>query len=331
MAQRTVVPMDRVGAAVQELLSATREALDCLAAAWHPAAVEAWTREVSESRGRVILCGMGKSGLVAQKISATLASTGCPSFFLHPAEALHGDLGMVTPEDSMLILSNSGETEEVLRLLPSLIRLGVPIGAITSKSASTLAKAATWLFPYELPKGEGCPLATAPMASTTLQLVWGDLLAASQMVARGFSREGFARLHPAGNLGSKLLKTKELMHTNIPTVVPETPLVAVLGAMTEGRLGMAAILENGKLFGVVSDGDIRRGLAHAEASGRNPLELQARDLGTRSPKTIGPDTFALEGARTMESQKITFLVVTNEAAQVLGVLHIHDLLGAKVI
>lgn len=330
MAEREGVPMERGPEAIRDLLAATSGALDALAAQWEQGAVKAWTEWVAASRGRVILSGMGKSGLVAQKISATLASTGCPSFYLHPAEALHGDLGMVTPEDSILMLSNSGETEEVLRLLPSLLRLGVPLGAITSRPESTLAKAATWLFSYQLPLGEGCPLSIAPMASTTLQLIWGDLLSVSQMVAKGFSAEGFARLHPAGSLGSKLALVKDLMHTAIPTVAPEASLVEVLSAMTKGRLGMTVVLEGGTLHGVVSDGDIRRGIAKAEEAGVNPLHLRAAELGTRTPRTIQPEAFALEGAHTMEALKITFLVVMDQD-QVQGVLHIHDLLSAKVI
>lgn len=330
MTEHAGVPNGREALAIQDLLAATTSAMRALAEGWDAAAVQAWTRAVTASRGRVVLSGMGKSGLIAQKISATLASTGCPSFFLHPAEALHGDLGMVTPEDSLLILSNSGETEEVLRLLPSLLRLGVPIAAITGRPDSTLAKAANWVFSYQLPNGEGCPLSIAPMASTTLQLIWGDLLSVSQMVAKGFSAEGFARLHPAGSLGSKLLLTKDLMHGNIPTVSPSSRLVEVLSAMTTGRLGMAVILDQGRLKGVVSDGDIRRGIAKAEKAGVNPLDLTAQDLGTHTPRTIHPETFALEGARTMESLKITFLVVSDEA-QVHGILHIHDLLSAKVI
>lgn len=330
MTEHATVPNERGSLAIRDLLAATTSALQTLAEGWDEAAVEAWTQAVTASRGRVVLSGMGKSGLIAQKIAATLASTGCPSFYLHPAEALHGDLGMVTSEDSLLILSNSGETEEVLRLLPSLLRLGVPIAAITAQRESTLAKAANWVFSYQLPNGEGCPLAIAPMASTTLQLIWGDLLSVSQMVAKGFSAEGFARLHPAGSLGSKLMRTKDLMHRDIPTVHPSTTLVGVLSSMTRGRLGMAVILDQGRLKGVVSDGDIRRGIARAEKEGLNPLDLTAHELGTPTPRTIRPDTFALEGARTMEALKITFLVVADNE-EVHGVLHIHDLLGAKVI
>lgn len=318
------------GQAAQGVLRAVRSALELLEANWDPSAVESWTEHVVKSQGRVVVSGMGKSGLVGQKISATLASTGCPSFFLHPAEALHGDLGMVTPQDTLLLLSNSGESEEVLRLVPSLVRLGVPIGAITGRKDSRLGQAARWCFTYALPEGEGCPLNFAPMASTTLQLVWGDLLAAHHMVRTGFTLESYAQFHPAGNIGSRLLKTRDLMHIDYPRVDPATDLVGVLGSMTRGRLGMTTVLEGVELRGVVSDGDIRRALEKAQAQGVNPLTLKAADVMTSNPIAIPPDTLAIEAAQILESRKITFLVV-REGVKSLGVLHIHDLLAAKVI
>jgi arabinose-5-phosphate isomerase len=280
--------------------------------------------------GRVVVTGMGKSGLVAQKIAATLASTGSPSLFLHPAEALHGDLGMVTPGDSVLALSNSGESEEVVRLLPSLVRLGTPIAAITSRPDSSLGQGAAWTFSYRLPRGEGCPLDLAPMASTTLQLVWGDLLASDLMVRRGFTRDLFALNHPAGSLGAKLIKTKALMHESWPKVRPDATLMAVLKAMTEGRLGMTSVMEGLTLTGVITDGDIRRALEAAELQGTNPITLTARAIMSRHPATIDEDTLALEAAGQMEARKITFLMVTGKG-QVCGLLHIHDLLASKVL
>jgi len=316
--------------AVHGVLKAVRSAMEFLETNWDPRAVESWTAHVAGSQGRVVVSGMGKSGLVGQKISATLASTGCPSFFLHPAEALHGDLGMVTSQDTLLLLSNSGESEEVLRLVPSLVRLGVPIGAITGRKESRLGQAAKWCFTYSLPEGEGCPLNFAPMASTTLQLVWGDLLAAYHMVHTGFTLESYAQFHPAGNIGSRLLKTKDLMHTDYPSVTPKTDLVGVLGSMTRGRLGMTTVLDGSELQGVVSDGDIRRALERAQAQGVNPLALSAEDVMTRNPVWVAPDTLAVEAAQILESKKITFLVV-REGRQSKGVLHIHDLLAAKVI
>jgi len=316
--------------AAATVMQATRVALESLQTTWDTDVVESWTAHITASQGRVVVCGMGKSGLVGQKISATLASTGCPSFFLHPAEALHGDLGMVTPQDTLLLLSNSGESEEVLRLIPSLVRMGVAIGAITGRKQSRLARAAKWCFIYDLPEGEGCPLNFAPMASTTLQMVWGDILAAVHMVKTGFTLESFAQFHPAGNIGARLLKTKELMHADFPRVSGDTDLVAVLGTMTRGRLGMTTVVDGTQLLGVVSDGDIRRALEKAQAAQVNPLALVAQDVMTKLPVMIDPEALAIEAAQILETRKITFLVV-GHASQVLGVLHIHDLLGAKVI
>ncbi len=321
------VEAERARLAAVNLLQSTLLALQDLQGTWDHAQVEGWCTMSLKRSGRVILSGMGKSGLVAQKIAATLASTGCPSLFLHPAEALHGDLGMVTREDSLLILSNSGETEEVLRLLPNLLRLGVPIASITSNPTSSLARASNWCFNYGLPSGEGCPLNYAPMASTTLQLIWGDLLAAYRMAATGFTTEGFASLHPAGNLGSKFLKAKDLMHAQVPVVAPDTSLLEVLEVMNRGRLGMAAVVHGSRLRGVISDGDLRRGLSRNETQ---PLSLLAQDLMTEAPRQVAPETLAIEAARIMEASKITFLVVM-EAGSVQGILHIHDLLEAKVI
>jgi arabinose-5-phosphate isomerase len=304
--------------------------MDALESSLDSAPIEAWSERMVVLRGRVVLSGMGKSGLVAQKIAATFASTGCPSFFLHPAEALHGDLGMVTRDDAVLLLSNSGESEEILRLLPSLLRLEVPLAAITSKGGSTLGRAVQWCFTYELPEGEGCPLELAPMASTTLQLIWGDLLAAHQMVKRGFTSEHFAQYHPGGSLGTKLLRTKDLMHISWPMVKPGTGLVELLEAMSEGKLGMATVMDGSRMAGVVSDGDLRRALQKAQHAGANPLDLKAADLMTAHPITIEGETWAVEAASLMESRKITFLVVV-EAGKPLGILHIHDLLNSKVL
>lgn len=316
--------------ALHKILNATQSALAALDGSWDPAQVSAWTDHVIGSKGRVVLCGMGKSGLVAQKIAATLASTGCPSFFLHPAEALHGDLGMVTNEDTVVILSNSGESQEIVNLLPSFLRLGIKIAAITSKPESRLAQSANWCFTYRLPEGEGCPLEFAPMASTTVQMVWGDMLAANLMVRSGFTLERFAQFHPAGNIGSKLLKSKDIMNINYPTVEESTPFFEVLSSMTKGRLGMTTVLKNGFLDGVISDGDIRRAVGKTQSVKGNPLDLLAIDIMSRKPVTISGDLLAVEAAGIMESRKITFLVVEKDGYP-QGVLHIHDLLAAKVI
>lgn len=317
----------KVGNAV---LDAAREALRELRETWDPQVVDDWVHMVVGRSGRVVLTGMGKSGLVAQKIAATLASTGSPAFFLHPAEALHGDLGMVTTEDSILALSNSGESEEVVRLLPSLLRLGIPIAAITARPDSSLGQAAEWTFSYRLPEGEGCPLDLAPMASTTLQLIWGDVLASSLMAQKGVTRDLFALNHPGGSLGARLLKVEALMHASWPVVGPEASLTKVLKAMTEGRLGMAGVLEGATLVGVITDGDLRRAFEKAEREGRNPLDLSAGQVMTRTPATIEEQTLAIEAAGIMEARKITFLVVMRQGIP-RGVIHIHDLLAAKVL
>jgi arabinose-5-phosphate isomerase len=316
--------------AAMALLGATAAALEALAGSWDLAQVRDWTHHTLARSGRVVLTGMGKSGLVAQKISATLASTGCPSFYLHPAEALHGDLGMVTQEDSLLILSNSGETEEIIRLLPSLLRMGLPIACITSVENSRLAVSSKWCFTYKLPLGEGCPLNFAPMSSTTLQLVWGDLLASYRMAYTAFTLETFARLHPAGNIGTRLLRVADLMHRDPPCVSPDADLLAILQAMTGGRLGMTIVGEREGLVGVISDGDIRRAVEKAQRLGLNPLDWRADQIMTPSPICIPEDMLAVEGAGIMEGRKVTFLVVA-EGASWKGVLHIHDLLAAKVL
>lgn len=317
--------------AVLQVLKAASSALSLLQESLDTSTLESWTQHVLRSKGRVVLSGVGKSGLIARKISATLASTGCPSLFIHPGDALHGDLGMVTEEDTVLLLSNSGETEEILRLIPSLLRLGVEIGAITSKASSRLGQAAKWCFCYQLPDGEGCPLDFAPMASTTLQLVWGDILAAHRMVASKFTREHFAIFHPAGTLGARLLKCSDLMHTDVPVVHPDASLIQALASMTSGKLGMTSVMQDGQMLGVVSDGDIRRALERAEKSGINPLNLKAEDLMTRTPISVPPTMMAIEASRIFEARKITFLVVRETSGKLCGILHVHDLLGAKVI
>jgi len=316
--------------AALHVISATRRAMEALEARWDPARLASFTDHLAERQGRLVLTGVGKSGLIAQKISATLASTGCPSFYIHPTDALHGDLGMITAQDTVLILSNSGETEEVLKLLPSLLRLGVGIASITSNGESRLATASGWCFTYDLPEGEGCPLNFAPMASTTLQLLWGDLLAAYFMTRTGFTLERFAQLHPAGNLGARLLKTRDLMHPDFPRVAKDASLVDALAAMTGGKLGMTTVMDGERLMGIISDGDIRRALEKAQRQNLNPLDLSAQAIMTADPVAVAPDTLAQEAARILESRKITFLVV-KDGVQAAGILHIHDLLGAKVI
>ncbi len=316
--------------APRAVLESARSALEDLLATLDGSRVADWCRMVETRRGRVVLTGMGKSGLIAQKVAATLASTGCPSLYLHPAEALHGDLGMVTASDSILALSNSGETDEVVRLLPSLLRLGIPIAAITGHPESSLAQASRWRFIYRLPKGEGCPLDLAPMASTTLQLVWGDILAAALMDLKGFTRDQFAQNHPAGSLGAKLLHVGELMKKTWPRVEPGAPLTTILKEMSEGRLGMTSVMVGDALLGVITDGDLRRGLERAEGTGANPLTLTARELMSPNPVRVPEEALAVEAAGQMEARKITFLMV-EKAGRTTGLLHLHQLLEAKVL
>ena len=314
----------------QAVLCAAGRAIEALEASLDQSVLTDWLEALRKSKGRLVLSGIGKSGLVAQKISATFASTGCPSFFIHPTDALHGDLGMVTEDDIALVLSNSGESEEILRLLPALMRVGVPIACITSNPKSRLAQTAKWVFVYELPNGEGCPLNFAPMASTTMQVIWGDLLAAERIVSSGFTIESFAKNHPGGNLGSKLIKTKELMHSSFLSVSPDNSLTQILAAMTAGQLGMTVVVKSEKLAGVISDGDIRRALERAESLGHNPLDIKASQIMTSEPAVITADIQAIEAAKIMETKKITFLVVVDRNKPV-GILHIHDLLAARVI
>jgi arabinose-5-phosphate isomerase len=316
--------------AAKQVLESTQSAIEALNRDWNEAVVASWTQHIIQRKGRLVLSGMGKSGLVAQKISATMSSTGCPSFYLHPADALHGDLGMMVAGDTALILSNSGESEEIVRLLPSLIRMDISIAAITSRPDSSLGKSANWCFTYTMPKGEGCPLNFAPMTSTTLQLVWGDLLAAYHMVESRFTIEKFSRFHPAGNIGANLLKAEALMHAEFPKVQSNMALIDVLMIMTQGKLGMTTVVDDCNFLGVISDGDIRRALQKAQVVGNNPLTLTAKDLMTTNPICIDSSTYAVETARIMEDNKITFLVVKH-CERLCGVLHIHDLFAAKAI
>jgi len=316
--------------AARHMLESTKLAIEALSRDWNEATVSSWTKHIIQSNGRLVLSGMGKSGLIAQKISATMSSTGCPSFYLHPADALHGDLGMVVSGDTMLILSNSGESDEIIRLLPSLLNMGVRIGAITSRRNSRLGEAADWRFIYKLPQGEGCPLNFAPMASTTLQLLWGDLLASYHIVESGFTVERFSRFHPAGSIGANLLKVKVIMHAEWPKIQLHSGLVDVLVVMTEGKLGMTTVFDGDRLVGVISDGDIRRALQKSQIDNHKQLALTANDIMTTNPICIDSKALAVEASGMMEDNKVTFLVV-KENENVCGVVHVHDLFTANVI
>jgi arabinose-5-phosphate isomerase len=274
--------------------------------------------------GRVVVTGMGKSGIIGQKVSATLASTGTPSLALHPADAIHGDLGRIVKGDVVLAISSSGDTEEILALLPTLKRMGVPLVAMTGSPKSPLATAADIQLDVSI-RQEACPLGLAPTASTTAALALGDALAMALLEARGFTIEDFAVLHPGGRLGRKLLRVEDLMHTGdeIPKVATSTQMKDVLFEMTRKRLGFTTVVgEEGRLAGIISDGDLRRQM---ERHGYTLLDRTAGECMTKTPVLIGRHELAARALAVMEERKITSLVVADDRDAVLGVLHLHDL------
>jgi arabinose-5-phosphate isomerase len=276
-------------------------------------------------KGRVVVTGMGKSGLIGRKISGTLSSTGTPSFFLHPAEALHGDLGMLARGDALLAISYGGETEEILNLLETLKRLEIAIVTLTGNLKSTLAEASDVALDVSV-KEEACSLNLAPTASTTVAMAIGDALAISLLEKRGFRPDDFAALHPAGRLGNKLLRVEHLMHSGnaMPRVAPDTSMPAVFHEMSAKKLGMTTVTTSeGKLAGILTDGDLRRLM---EKHGGATLAMTAGDCMVRTPQTIGPKILASEALNLMEKKKITSVVVVDPASQkVVGVVHLHDL------
>lgn len=282
---------------------------------------------LAATTGRVVLTGMGKSGLVARKIAATLASTGTPALFIHPAEALHGDLGMVAPGDLVLALSNSGETREVLTLLETTRRLGARMIVMTGREDSTLAREADVFLDTSVPE-EGCPLGLAPMASTTATLALGDALAAAVMEAKGFGEEDFARLHPGGRLGKRLARVSQFMHEGdaMPRVGTGAPMREVVLEMSRKRLGCTTVVgDDDSLVGIITDGDLRRLLE----SDHEPLSRLAGDVMSRDPVTIGPGELASVALRTMEERKITMLPVVDDG-RLIGLVQIHDLWGTHL-
>jgi len=280
--------------------------------------------------GRVVVTGMGKSGHVGGKIAATLASTGTPAFFVHPGEASHGDVGMITPKDLVVAVSNSGETAEIVTILPLLKRMGVGLITLTGKSDSTLAEAATVNLDIAVDE-EACPLNLSPTASTTAALAMGDALAVALLESRGFTREDFARSHPGGTLGRRLLLlVGDLMHTGeeVPKVAADTLLADGLIEMTAKGLGITAIVDaSGNLEGVYTDGDLRRTLD-------NPVDVHAttmREVMTKNPKTVNPKLLAAEAVRLLEQHQITSLIVVDDDSSVVGALNVHDLFRAGVM
>jgi len=285
--------------------------------------------DCGQSRGRVVVTGMGKSGIVAQKVAATLSSTGSPALFMHPAEAVHGDLGMITEGDVVIALSASGETEEILRLLVTLKRMGNALISFVCEMKSTLAQASDVALDCSVP-AEACGLGLAPTASTTTMLALGDALAIAVSLRRGFRAEDFAALHPGGKLGKRLATVRQLMHAGeaIPSVDVKTPMPEVIYEMSRKKLGMTAVERDGKLVGIISDGDLRRLL---ERDGPDGLRKTAGEVMNPSPKTIGAAELAVRALHTMEERKITSLIVVDAENRIEGVIHLHDLWGTELI
>ncbi|MEI8013984.1 MAG: KpsF/GutQ family sugar-phosphate isomerase [Nitrospira sp.] len=281
-------------------------------------------------KGKVVISGMGKSGLIGQKIAATMASTGTPSFFLHPAEGLHGDLGMLARKDLLIAISNSGETQEILQLLPFMERMGIPILSIVGRMSSTLAKNSAVALDVSVAE-EACPMGLAPTASTTATLAMGDALAVALLEKRGFKEQDFAQFHPGGTLGRRLLvKVRDVMHKgqDVPQV-RETVLgsVAIL-EMSAKKLGMTTVVDRtGTLAGVITDGDLRRFLQQ----GGDFSKVTAGSLASRHPKLIGPDELAAKAVEMMERYGITTLVVADNEKRIVGVAHLHDLLKHGIV
>ena len=310
-------------------------ALDALAARLEGAMAERFERAVElvlrcgEGRGRVLVTGMGKSGIIAQKIAATLSSTGSPALFLHPAEAVHGDLGMLTTGDLIIALSASGETEEILRLLAALKRKGDALISFCCNPESTLAQASDVALDVSVER-EACGMNLAPTASTTAMLALGDALAIAVSLRKGFRAEDFADLHPGGKLGKKLALVRELMHSGdaVPAVTTATAMTDVIYEMSRKKLGLTTVQDAGRLLGVISDGDLRRLL---EREGGAALGMTAGQAMNPNPRTIAAAELAARALAEMESRKITALVVIDAERRVEGVLHLHDLWGMELI
>ena len=313
----------------REALDIEADALRAMSARLDGAFTEVVQR-ILQLPGRVVVMGMGKSGHVGRKVAATLASTGTPSFFVHPAEASHGDLGMLTQDDLVLALSNSGETDELTGVLPAIKRMGVPLVAVTGGLQSTLAKHADWVLDTRVDK-EACPLNLAPTASTTAQLAMGDALAVALLDARGFGAEDFARSHPGGALGRRLLThVRDVMRrgNDVPQVEQDVSSVALMREMSAKGLGCSAVVNaSGELRGIFTDGDLRR----CVEAGVDLRKQKAGDVMHVKPLTIKPDLLAVAAARMMEEHGVTAVLVTDDQQQLQGVVHIRDLMRAKVI
>jgi arabinose-5-phosphate isomerase len=281
-------------------------------------------------QAKVVVSGMGKSGLVGQKIAATMASTGTPAFFLHPADGIHGDLGMLGREDVLIAISNSGETQEILQLLPYVERMGIPVVSMTGRITSTLAKNSRVALDVSVSE-EACPMGLAPTASTTAALAMGDALAVALLQRRGFKEEDFAQFHPGGTLGRRLLvRVRDLMHggADMPVVLESVPATAAILEITAKKLGMTTVTDgSGKLAGIITDGDLRRFIQR----GGDFAKVTAGDLASRNPKLIAPDDLAAKAVERMERFAITTLVVAEHERKMVGVIHLHDLLKHGIV
>jgi arabinose-5-phosphate isomerase len=318
-----------------ELVRTEAAALEALALRLEGPMAEPFRRAVElilhcgENNGRVVVTGMGKSGIIAQKIAATLSSTGSPALFLHPAEAVHGDLGVLMPGDVVIALSASGETEEILRLLATLKRKGDALISFSCNPASTLAEASDVALDCAVER-EACGLNLAPTSSTTTMLALGDALAIAVSLQKGFRAEDFAELHPGGKLGKQLSKVRDLMHSGeeIPAVATATSMTDVIYEMSSKKLGITTVQEEGQLRGIISDGDLRRLL---EREGGAALSRTAGEAMNSRPRTIASSELAARALAILEQHKITSLVVVDAANRVEGVLHLHDLWGVELI
>jgi arabinose-5-phosphate isomerase len=315
--------------AALRVLTIEREAIDNLANSLSDEFTKA-CECIMECKGRIIIIGMGKSGHIGRKIAATFASTGTPSFFVHPAEASHGDMGMITPDDVVIALSNSGNTEEIIAILPPIKRLNVPLISLCGKHDSTLSQAADINLSIAVAE-EACPLGLAPTASTTVSLALGDALAIALLEARGFTAEDFAFSHPGGSLGRRLLlRVSDLMHAgaDLPVVTEHVSIQEALVIMTQKGLGMTTVVDaTGKLVGIYTDGDLRRSLNKKIVVSNTPISQEM----SRSAKTIAPEALAAEALQVMEANKINGLIAVDEALKPIGALNMQDLIRAKVV
>ena len=335
--------MKRTGENVDRIEAAALHALADRIAGPMAQAFERTVNLLHGCAGRVVVTGLGKSGIVARKIAATLSSTGTPSLFLHPAEALHGDLGMLARGDVVVALSSSGETEEIVALLPTIKRIRAPLISMTGdelfrgkdpRKLSTLAAAADVALDCSVAQ-EACSLGLAPTASTTTMMALGDALAVALADKRGFKEQDFADLHPGGKLGKKLARVSSLMHSGeaMPKVTPKTKMSDVIYEMSRKKLGITTVVEKERLVGVISDGDLRRLLEKRskQKRGKDVLELTAAECMTRNPRIIPADAFAAAALDMMEQKKITSLVVVDSKGRPQGILHLHDLWGTEMV